>query len=222
MVIVLLAASVAGGCGSQNTTSQPKRDVVIGDSQEIFPSDSLRDWKSYADHVAVYKVVDEAALPVSSEDQERGEGMVGREITITVNRLLWSAAGAPELPSSLRIRAPGWVLHDGQRTPLMIRGGRRPEVGQQFLGPLVEIDDAGSSTWGFLTSGSSVPLEDGRAAPPAPEEYSPLRGQLAGKSEAEIRQLVERQQPDPEAAKRGNLRPQERVVEVYRARQDKR
>ncbi|MGH2780456.1 MAG: hypothetical protein ACRDLA_03390, partial [Thermoleophilaceae bacterium] len=85
-------------------------------------SESLRDWVSYVDHVAVYTVADERA-----PDTDSARDAQVREVTLGVDRRLWSATGAPQLPNRFTIDA------------LDSRDAPRLEVGERYLAPLARV-----------------------------------------------------------------------------------
>lgn len=216
---VALAAGVSG-CGSSApdlpASGGVQRSEVVGESSERFPNDSLRDWKSYADHVVVFRVVSEAEIPPSPENAARGEGLVGRKVTLANEKVLWSAGNAPPLPPEVTVSAPGWVLHDGQQIPLVVNGAPRIAVGERYIAPLFRLEeDPQAPEWGPLSLAAQMPLTDGRVAPAPPNQHSHIRDQLAGKAIAEVEGLVRRADPDPRAQAHHDERPADRVSTVY-------
>lgn len=212
-----MATVAAAGCGAASN-SEPGADhaerLVIGSAAESFPEASLRDWKSYADHVVVYTVTGETEIPASQEDLQRGEGLVGRVISIRIENVVWSAPGAPKLPEPLSMRAPGWVLREGVKVPVSINGAPRTEVGERFVAPLFRRESADGSEWGPLTAGSQLRLDGGQVAAATPLERSPVRAKLAGMSTAQVREMVASAAADPRAERRRSLRPLARVKAV--------
>jgi len=193
------------GCGS----GEDDREVVVGQGSELFPAESMRDRKSYADHLAVYRVVGERAVTDAS-DQERGEGAVGRVVELAVEKVLWSAKGAPELPATIEMKTLGWALHDGKRIPYVTDEGPQMTVGDRFLSPLVQVNFGSGDQWWPLTYGSQMPVANGTAV----RAWTGVSRAVAGKTPAAIAEQLRVTQPDPVAARFQGLRPQKRIEAV--------
>jgi hypothetical protein len=208
----LASGALALACGSSH---EPARSGA-GSGADRFPAASLRDWVSYADHVAIFSVVAERELPASESDLEHGGGLQGRIVTLRINRTLWSAPNAPELPGEIEMRALGWVLQDGRRLPMTTVDAPRVAVGERYVAPLVQVEGgSGSLEWWPLTVGSQLPLDDSRVSPPGERAWSSsMREALAGRSVGEIADLLKVQAPDPVAERYSSLRPSERVRAV--------
>jgi hypothetical protein len=213
-VACVTAALSFAACGHDDDA--PEAGFVGGSASELFPGKSLQDWVSYADHVAVYRVVDERALPLGDEEAQSGEGLAGREVVLQVERRLWSAKRAPPLPAEIRMDVFGWVLHDGERRPIVPRGAPRVVPGEHYLAPLALVElDAGPEWWP-LTPGALVPVETDTVAPaPWNREISDA---LSGRSIEEARRAIHATRADPIAAEHSDLRPQERVEAVARGK----
>jgi hypothetical protein len=212
LIAVIVAITSGLGCGSG------RQAVVAGDSAARFPSESLRDWVSYADYVAAYTVIAEREIPPASADADRGEGLIGRDVTLRVDKILWRAAGAPALPQILRMTALGWVLVDGQRRELVEQDAPRVAVGEQYVAPLARIeDDPQHPEWWPLGVGAQLPLLDGRASDSG-KWHSALKSGSTGKTLDGLGRDINATAPDPVAGRYRNLRPTERVKAVVRAR----
>jgi hypothetical protein len=209
---VVVAIASGAGCGSAGDA------VVAGDSAARFPSERLRDWVSYADYVAAYTVIAEREIPPASDDADRGEGLVGRDVTLRVDRVVWRAAGAPALPQTLHMTALGWVLVDGQRRELVEQDAPRVAVGEHYVAPVARVeDDPQHPEWWPLAVGAQLPVVDGRASDSG-NWHSALKSGLAGKTLDALERDVQGTAPDPLAARYRSLRPTERVEAVIRAR----
>jgi len=65
----------------------------------------MQNWVSYADHVVVFSVVADRELPAATPEQiARKEYLIGREATLAIEQRLWSASGAPALPSTITMQ----------------------------------------------------------------------------------------------------------------------
>lgn len=209
---VALAVTSGVGCGSS------REAAVAGDSAARFPSETLRDWVSYADYVAAYTVVAEREIPPAPADVDRGEGLIGRDVTLRVDKVVWRAAGAPALPETLHMTALGWVLVDGKRRELVEQDAPRVAVGERYVAPLARVeDDPQHPEWWPLGVGAQLPLVDGRVSDSG-RWSSALKSGSSGKTLDVLRRDVRAAAPDPLAARYGNLRPTERVRAVTRAR----
>lgn len=213
-----LMLALISACGG-DARSDPNRSEVVGHASGYFPTETLEDWKSYGDHVAVVLVARERALPPTEEELRIGEGLLGRDLTIQVERRIWSAAGAPVLPSEFRYGGSGWVLKNGTKYPLRIEGSPRLEVGERFIAPLVLMDDRTPHTWAPLGSDAPLPLAEDRIIAPDPEGRltSPLLERFGGKSVSELAEALKREDADPLAKKYDHLRPLKRVQAVSAA-----
>jgi hypothetical protein len=218
--VLTVIAVVAAGCGGDESAPSPDgRAAVIGEGAEMFPSSTLEDWKSYADHVAVYTVVAQREVPFQPRSYEApDEGMIGRFVTVQVDRELWSADKAPALPSRFTISAPGWVLHEGERRVFRIRNSPRLEVGEKFLAPLVHREDYPSSAppWIPLGFGSQLRVVEGKIASEVEEANPALASKWRGATVDEVASAVVKQEPETLAYKHRDLRPIKRVEAVIR------
>ncbi len=211
-------ASVAVGIGSVVGCGSGQQAVVAGDSAARFPSETLREWVSYADYVAAYTVIAEREIPPASADADRGEGLIGRDVTLRVDRVVWRASGAPALPSTFHMTALGWVLVDGKRRELIEQDAPRVAVGERYVAPLARVeDDPQRAEWWPLSVGAQLPLVDGRASKTG-EWHSALKSASAGKTLDVLGRDLHATAPDPLAARYRHLRPTERVMAVARAR----
>ena len=190
----------------------------MASESERFPSETISDWKSYADHLVVYQVADERQLEPDAETAARGEGAIGRKVTVKIEDVLWSASGAPNLPVSLEMSATGWALHDGEKIPMLVEGAPRAEVGDRILAPLFRLEDPGTMEWGPVAGAAQLRLVSGRAEQAPAGEHNAARRSLSGLTVAEIARAWRQAMPDPRAAAHSDLRPAERVKVVTRER----
>lgn len=212
---VLVVALVAlAGCGGDEREGEPA-GRGLAEGSDIFPGETLQAWRSYADHLVVFRVVDERELPsIPSADAAPDEGLVGREATLEVVRTLWSAEGAPAVGPRITMRVPGWILGDGKRGELQIRGGPRLEVGGTYLAPLLFTDGSHVAEWSPLTISSQLPVESERIAAPAEAESGVLRTRFAGRTVDEVADALRASEPDPAVVPHMSLRPVPRLEAV--------
>jgi hypothetical protein len=174
-----------------------------------FPDSEVEDWVSYADHVAVYTVIDEEQVP-----PDPGEDYVGRLVTLRIDEVLWSAPNAPTLPAQIEREALGWTNDNGTLVPLESDEAPRVELGEQYLAPLAQVEFTDGPRWWALTPGSHVPLAGGEVdvASWSTETNEALQGMTVN----EVEDVVEAETPDPTAADYAELAPQDRVVATER------
>lgn len=209
--VVLLAAVLLPACGESGGT-------VVGSGSSRFPADTLSDWKSYADHLVSFTVAAEEEVPLSPEEEQRGEGMTGRRIAIEIDEVHWSAPGAPTVPRQMTWTASGWVVNEDERQPFRLEDSPRKEVGQAFLAPIALMDHPAGEWWP-LSSSAQLQLVDGLVAPRDGESHQPLKDLLAGRTPKAVADALEEAQADPLAVKYRDLRPEKRVRAVLEERE---
>ncbi|BBH67708.1 hypothetical protein ACTI_43930 [Actinoplanes sp. OR16] len=181
-MLALAGCSPAGGSTAAPTPSTSVAEPVIespaateeirlGEGRDRRGSLTAEDWATYADHVVVFTVANESRVSPSKKEIERGEGMVGRTVQVTVSKVLWSAPDAPQkAPRSLTMPAPGWVFNNNEdkagEVKFGISGAPRLEKGHSYIKAIEWTDDPCSSdpnvgTWEGLGAGGTLPYEQG-------------------------------------------------------------
>jgi hypothetical protein len=205
IVLPALTLAIAAACGGDGagtaSTVPPQTSFAV-------PANSIVDWVTYADQVSVVTVVNERVIEPSPEVARRGEGYVGREVTIRVDETLWSSRGGGSRGGEIILLDIGWVLKNGKRIPF----AGQLEVGRQYLLPLGTIRGQMA-----ILHPDPIPVLEGRviADVAASERWS---AELAEKSVSEIRQRLEVTQPDPAADAFRHLDAVERANAVSRAK----
>ncbi|MFD6177890.1 MULTISPECIES: hypothetical protein [unclassified Isoptericola] len=192
--------------------------VVVAMAEESFPTSAAVDWVTYADHVVVVTVVDEAERARSREDgNPAGERYVEREVALRVDERLWSSADprhrAP--PDRFSMEAAGSLDRDGDRTPWAVEDTPRMERGHTYVVALVwrpAVPDPTTPTpahWAWLGTDALLPYDDGtigvgelegvvRAAPRVVPEGDPERSfedAMAGRSAADLAAVLRATRP---------------------------
>src|SRR3954465_15783843 len=95
--IAAIAVSVALGAllSNRGTTHPPAPRLIIAQSDQLLPSESLADWRSFADHLALVTITSERKLPPTAEEIAANEGYIPRVIALRIDSLLWSRPQAP-------------------------------------------------------------------------------------------------------------------------------
>jgi hypothetical protein len=202
MLLVLLAAC------SQESRGTP---VVAGDGAGRLPAESLRDWVSYADEVAVFTVASEQELQTPQEESARGEGLVGRTVELQVNKILWRRPGSQPAGDVLDVATYGWVLKDGEQISFAPSSGPRLEVGRTYVAPLVRFSDG---EWGPQSDDSVVEVRDGSLVWTGRGQPSRPAASLTGKSTAEVAQQVSAARAYPAAIANAQLSAEDRAAVV--------
>lgn len=175
---VIATASVTGiavaalAAPAADDQSAPEPETLLAHGSDHLPSVTATDWVTYADHVVVVEAVSEEAIPPSEEELERGEGMIGRTVTLAIEDVLWSREGAPQAaPETWEFSALGWVFTDGDTddpVELALHDFPRVEVGHQYVMAIrweEAVCTAGGdhlpAQWRGLGEGSEIPFDDG-------------------------------------------------------------
>jgi hypothetical protein len=147
-------------------------EVLLGLGSDNYPSVTAEDWVTYADHVVVVEAVSEATIAPTAEELERGEGVIGRTVSLAIEEVLWSREGAPvAAPSTWQYSALGWHFNEGDTTDaveMALADFPRVEVGHQYVMAIrwqaAICDDDGEFTraqWLGLGEGSEIPYDAG-------------------------------------------------------------
>ncbi|MCU1453477.1 MAG: hypothetical protein JWN46_1623 [Acidimicrobiales bacterium] len=182
---------------------------VTAEAQVALSAAHLQDWVTYADLVAVISVRSQEDIAPEPDDARRGEGIIGRRITVRVQPL-WHRPGAPSPPVDLAFPTNGWFFSGPHRQPLVFEDGRWLEVGQRYVVPLVRFREG----WGALVDGA-VPVVAGRALVEGASEANPLVPRLEGDALSRVAAILDRTPPDPRAAPFRHLDPITRYRRVH-------
>ncbi|MGW2642347.1 hypothetical protein [Streptomyces sp. NPDC001348] len=153
---VLAVAGIAAGVlvGGTGLTTV----VGCGVGSDPYPSQTAKDWITYADHVAVATPVRERET--NRRDYRRGPVRydVDRMVTFRTDDLLWSSRHpAKTLDKSFDMTAPGWrVYTSGNRLKRTATDAPRLETGHTYLLALHWTADG----WVLLGEGAAVPFDD--------------------------------------------------------------
>lgn len=152
-----LTAGVLIGWGGLDTVPG------CGYVSDAHPSQTARDWVTYADHVVV-------ATPERERDTGRRDFASGpfryrtdRMVTFRTDKVLWTSADRPGRPvdKGFDMVAPGWQEYrqSGTRIKRTAPDAPRLETGHTYLLALRWSPDG----WTVLGEGAAVPFDDGVA-----------------------------------------------------------
>jgi len=174
---VLASASVTGiavaalAAPASNDQAAPEPEVLLAHGSDYLPNVTATDWVTYADHVIVVEAVSEEVIPASQEEIDRGEGIIGRTVALTIEDVLWSREGAAKAaPATWDYPAAGWFFKDGDTTDpveMALADFPRVEVGHQYVMAVrweksICTDDGEyvPAQWRGLGEGSQIPFDD--------------------------------------------------------------
>src|SRR4051812_23307467 len=162
--IAVAAASIALGAliARPSTTHPPAPKLIIAQSDQLLPSESLADWRSFADHLALVTITSERKLPPTAEEIAADEGYIPRVVALRIDSILWSRPHAPAAPAEFQIDLDGWSFHGTTLTPLRLEGEPMMTVGKQYVMPIVRLvpsERVQIAGWSPLSPDSIIPYE---------------------------------------------------------------
>jgi hypothetical protein len=213
--LAVVVGLVIAACGTDGDD-----DVLVVHSPDYtLPGETLRDWVSYGDQLSVVSVLD-ATGPQTPPDYRGSGGLIGRRVTVRVERTLWRRRGAPRAKRTVSFDTWGWMMETDQdpnspRRPMVSEGTTRMETGHRYLTMLVRFSDG----WGPLTDRAVMTLsKQGTVTSEVVSgEPSPAAAALRGKTIARAAELVAATTPDPVADRHADLPPEKRLRAVVRA-----
>jgi hypothetical protein len=226
LITGVLATAIAATVASLalGRPAHPKApSLIVAQSDQLLPSRSLTDVVTYSDHVVLATVVNEAELPMTTEEIAAGEGMAPRVITLRIDSVLWSRAHGPAAPAAFRTDLDGWSVKQGHKTPMRLEGEPMMAVGKQYVLPIVYLSKTAKVSvagWAVLSPDSIFPVENGVLGngDTIPGEVSAskrqsdqLRGPFFGSTVANFVAAVKSARPDPAVAGAMTLPPDVRL-----------
>jgi hypothetical protein len=135
-LLVAGVAAVGTVALAQGGADPPQGDRGCVDGESAYTSDSLHDVRSFSDAMAIVRAVRET-VPPAPEGPEGWAGLIGRRVTMRVERVLWRRPHAPRPPAGARFNDLGWFGEVDDRRPMMVCGETRMVVGRRYLAPIV-------------------------------------------------------------------------------------
>jgi hypothetical protein len=140
IAVGLALAAVAAAAGALiaaggDAPGAPPRESC-GYSESSYTTDSLHDVRSFADAMAIVRGVKEE-LPPEPRGPEGWAGLIGRRVTVEVERVLWRRPHAPKPPRSMRYIDLGWGGTVEDRHPIHVERSTRLVLGRRYLAPIV-------------------------------------------------------------------------------------
>ncbi len=218
-VAATLAVGSIGSPADDTANAQQDR-FIIAHGADNLPSRTATDWVTYADHVVAVTATAERETPPAQSELDRGEGLIGRAVTLKVDQVVWSRADAPKAaPTTWDRPSMGWQFTDGDtdnRVKVVKAHSPRIQKGHSYVIAIVWEEDSCSpegGQWRGLGEGSTVPFDnkkigegefEGRArtaaqAQQALAEGGPnvgLKDKMAGKSTASLAAVLKEAKPE--------------------------
>src|SRR5918999_5649789 len=82
------------------------QSCIPGESS--YASDTLHDVRSFADAMAIVTGIEEETAPPPEHSPEGYAGLIGRFVTMRVERVLWRRPSSPRPPETSRFNDLGW------------------------------------------------------------------------------------------------------------------
>ena len=184
LVLVLTSCAASGQATSPSVgppdkpkaTSTTASPVHMGSGRARRGSYTAKDWVTNADYVVAVEAVSESRVGPSKREIERGEGMIGRLVELSVSEVLWSAPrAAVAAPSSFKMQVAGWTFGSDDRSieeslakpvRFVLEESSRIEVGHSYVMAIEWVDDVCYSdpalgSWAGLGPGDTIPYDAG-------------------------------------------------------------
>ena len=208
-VAVVAIPLVTVGCAGRSddhgvaaATRSPIAGVTYSSDRRL-PANSASDLATYADLVATITVVSEQKIPATDEEIERGEGLIGRRVTVSIDHVYWKLNPKAPPPSQLTFDVAGWALRDGKEYPMLAESGLRVQKGRTYIAPLVQF---APNDWGYISDDLVFPVVGGEISPDPKSQNVPQDfANLNGAPVTAYGKIVASATPDPDAAEFMNL-----------------
>ena len=197
MAVIILGVVLAG-------CSQDPRQITVS-PLETLPFDSVADWRSYADFVAVVTVERERRADDPLQARQTDQDPL-RYVTVAVEQTLWSRAETP--PRAFEFQTDGWVTSDGKEVEVRSEGAPRIELGQRYVIGFTHT----KGEYAAMTSSSVLPLDGERIHVDARDRAGALS--LDELTAAQLRSRILAAKPNPLAEAMADFEPGERYGRV--------
>lgn len=192
-------------------------DVVVGQGEAIFPSETLTDWVSYGLQVSEVTVLTEER---AGGDPTDADPYVARLVQINVDKNLWvNSDGFSPVAGTIEFFASGWVKQGDHEALFALLNSPRLEVGGHYIMPLTLMPPEVPSMWGPLGTSAVLGVPGDQVA----EEDVQQRGNLgaatafSGRPESELASALANTPMDPRVVPFRTLSPYERLQAANQA-----
>lgn len=161
------------------------------EADERFAVENVEQLVAYSDYVLVFTVTNETQLQPTRIPEPPQSYMIQRDVTASVDRVLWSSSTAPAVADSITFRNGGWWVKDGEGPGVRAtRGDQAMLVGQTFVAGFVGDGSAGTPIgFGLTSSDSTFAVEGDRAVTDSPFELSMINDLSLDELAAELERV---------------------------------
>ncbi|WP_328545126.1 hypothetical protein [Streptomyces europaeiscabiei] len=135
------AATITTSAAFIAQNSATEEPITLAHGSDHLPNQTASDWVTYADHVVAVTVASEKENAPGRAAAERGEGLIPRYVTLTVDKVLWSSADSDKpAPQSFSYSAFGWHFTGADMSNKVKMAGHdapRLEVGHSYIMSIV-------------------------------------------------------------------------------------
>lgn len=163
------ADTVATASGIEVPIAESSRPAA-GASSYFF--DSTTDLTSFADFIVLASVVDESVGEIPSD----GEGLVRRDGSIDVERVLWKLTEDQVVPTNFDLQLEGFWYGEHGLHPIELEGAPRLKAGDSFVGAFFRQGDK----LVLVTQSSALLVRDGKVTLTDEQRNPPLEADLVG------------------------------------------
>ncbi|MHC0432314.1 hypothetical protein ACX6XY_19325 [Streptomyces sp. O3] len=169
-----VAATVLTVTNDSGQTAQAAvgQDILLAEGSDRLPNQTAEDWVTYADHVVIVSAASEREVAPDKAEIDRGEGLIGRNVNLKVDKVLWSRDGAPQAaPKAWEYPTLGWQFKNddvNNRQKMAVADSPRLEKGHSYIMAIVweeaqcpEGDEKQPAGWFGLGEGSEIPYDNG-------------------------------------------------------------
>lgn len=201
---------------------------AVIDADVKFPVKTARDWVSYGDHVVLLHLKDGSAREgaMTTKKNADGVGYIPRKGILSINKVLFSRAGAKDAPQQFTTGLAGWWVADGGRTEYSHGGRSRIENGHTYIAVLVW--DQHKNSWSLTGAGGLLPFDGDRLGQgefggeyreALPDAIGGFAKRAAKWSSGQVAKFLQHCKPYPAAVEFANLPPAERAQRVAKRSQ---
>ncbi|MER6912519.1 hypothetical protein ABT354_12690 [Streptomyces sp. NPDC000594] len=140
-------------------------------AEYVRPSHSAEDWVTYADHAVVVSVRSQSEIPPSRKEIDKGAGVIGREVVLRTEQVLWSRPGMErKVPERWKRQVQGWHFEGdpSRRASARVSGEPRLEPGHRYVLALhwsearcAKGAEREPASWDPVGDGAMLPFDGG-------------------------------------------------------------
>ncbi|MFJ4011090.1 hypothetical protein [Streptomyces sp. NPDC090026] len=156
----------------QTKKAAATQGVLLAEGSDRLPNQTAEDWVTYADHVVIVSATSEQEVAPDQVEIDRGEGLIGRNVNLKVDKVLWSRDGALKAaPKTWEYPTLGWQFKDDDldnRQKMAMADSPRLEKGHSYIMAIMweaaqcpEGDEKEPAGWFGLGEGSEIPYDNG-------------------------------------------------------------